>query len=141
MGMLYAEQLEYMELDSMQERHESEIKILNEIDKMAILLERGEGTLEALEAKVEEYIAHVKEHFADEEKLMEEYDFPSYEMHKMAHDMFLVDLTYAIKQWKHYEDINKMINFVRKTPEWLVMHVNSVDRPTADYLAQKIKKS
>jgi len=139
MGMLYAEQLEYMALDSMQERHESEIKILNEIDKMAMLLDRGEGTLESLEAKVEEYILHVKEHFASEEKLMEEYDFPSYEMHKMAHDMFLVDLNYATKQWKHYGDINKMINFVRKTPEWLVMHVNSVDRTTADYLAQKIK--
>ena len=140
MGMLYPEQLEYMALDSMQERHESEIKILNEIDKMAMLLDRGEGTLEALEAKVEEYIAHVQEHFASEEKLMEEYDFPSYEMHKMAHDMFLVDLNYATKQWKRYGDINKMINFVRKTPEWLVMHVNSVDRPTADYLVQKIEK-
>jgi len=140
MGMLYPEQLEYMALDSMQERHESEIKILNEIDKMAMLLDRGEGMLEALEAKVEEYIAHVQEHFASEEKLMEEYDFPSYEMHKMAHDMFLVDLNYATKQWKRYGDINKMINFVRKTPEWLVMHVNSVDRPTADYLVQKIEK-
>jgi len=139
MGMLYAEQLEFMMVDSMQEKHESEIKLLNEIDKMAILLQRGEGTLEALEAKVQEYSEHVKEHFASEERLMQEYDFPSFEMHKMAHDMFLVDLAYATKQWKHYGDINKMVNFVRKTPEWLVMHVNSVDAPTADFLARKMK--
>lgn len=138
MGMIYAEQLEFMSIDSMQETHEDEIKILNAIDKMAILLARGEGTKEELEAKIEEYIVHVKEHFAGEEKLMLEYDFPSYEMHKMGHDMFLVDLDYAQRQWKHYDDVNKMINFIRKTPEWLVMHVNSVDAATADYLARKM---
>lgn len=139
MGMIYAEQLEYMGLDSMQETHENEIEILNAIDKMATLLERGEVTLEELEAKVEEYVAHVKEHFAGEERLMLEYDFPSYEMHKMAHDMFLADLEYAIRQWKNNGGIKKMINFVRKTPEWIVMHVNSVDAPTADYVARKMK--
>jgi len=139
MGMIYAEQLEYMELDSMQEKHESEIKILNEIDKMAIFFERGEGTLEALEAKVEEYLLHVKEHFSSEEQLMQEHNFPSFEMHKMAHDMFLADLEYAVRQWKNYNDIKKMINFVRKTPEWLVMHVNSVDAATANFLAAKTK--
>lgn len=139
MGMIYAQQLEEMELDSMQEMHESEIALLNEIDKMAIFYERGQGELEALEAKVEEYIAHVKEHFESEEKLMLEYDVPLYEMHKMAHDMFLADLEYAIRQWKNYSDIKKMISFVRKTPEWLLMHVNSVDAATANYIANKMK--
>lgn len=139
MGMIYAQQLEEMELDSMQEMHESEIQILNEIDKMAIFYERGEGELAALEAKVDDYIAHVKEHFASEEELMLAYDVPLYEMHKMAHDMFLADLEYAIRQWKNYSDIKKMISFVRKTPEWLLMHVNSVDAATANYIANKMK--
>ncbi len=139
MGMIYAQQLEEMELDSMQEMHESEIQILNEIDKMAIFYERGEGELAALEAKVDDYIAHVKEHFASEEELMLAYDVPLYEMHKMAHDMFLADLEYAIRQWKNYRDIKKMISFVRKTPEWLLMHVNSVDAATANYIANKMK--
>lgn len=139
MGMIYAQQLEEMELDSMQEMHESEIALLNEIDKMAIFYERGQGELEALEAKIDEYIAHVKEHFESEEKLMREYDVPLYEMHKMAHHMFLADLEYAIRQWQNYSDIKKMISFVRKTPEWLLMHVNSVDAATANYIANKMK--
>lgn len=140
MGMIYAEQVEYMSVDKMQETHESEIKILNEIDSLAVDYEMHKKNLAELEAKIEEYIVHVKEHFASEEELMQKYDFPSYEMHKMGHDMFLADLDYAVMQWKNYGDIKKVTNFVRKTPEWIVMHVNSVDAPTANYLAKKMCK-
>ena len=141
MGLVYIEQVEYMSVEQMQQTHEDEIKILNDIDKLAILHERGDATLDELEAKINEYLDHVKKHFSNEEKLMLEYDFPSYEMHKMAHDMFLADLEYATKQWKNYGNINKIINFVRKTPEWIVMHVNSVDAPTANFLAKKMDQA
>lgn len=138
MALVYVEQLEHMDFEQMQETHENEVKILNEIDKLAILWERGDATQSALEDKIDVYIAHVKEHFTSEEKLMLKYDFPSYDMHKTAHDMFLADLEYAIVQWKDFGDIKKIINFVRKTPEWIVLHVNSVDAPTAAYLSGKI---
>jgi len=137
MGMIYIQQVDYMNVESMQETHESEIQILNEIDNLAIDLDRGEIELATLEAKIDEYIEHVHHHFSSEEKMMQEYDFPAYEMHKMAHDMFLADLEYATRYWKQYGDIKKIINFVRKTPEWIVMHVNSVDSPTADFIAKK----
>lgn len=140
MGILYAEQVEYMSLDSMQETHENEIAIINEIEKIYQRCEKGEAEQAELEVKLDEYIAHVKKHFAGEEELMEEYNFPSYDMHKLAHDMFLIDLQYATKQWKEYGDIYKIINFVLKTPEWIVMHVNSVDAPTSDYILKKMEQ-
>jgi len=138
MGIIYAEQVEYMSVEQMQKTHEDEIKIINEIEKLAYEYERNTGEKDKLENKLDEYIEHVKEHFASEERLMQEYSFPSYEMHKLAHDMFLMDLQYATKQWKEFGDIKKIINFIFKTPEWIVMHVNSVDAPTADYLARKM---
>ncbi len=141
MGIIYAEQVGYMSVDQMQKTHEDEIKIINEIEKLVFGCEKGTANQDELENKLDEYIAHVKEHFRNEERLMQEYDFPSFEMHKMAHDMFLMDLQYATKQWKEFGDINKIINFVFKTPEWIVMHVNSVDGPTADYIARKIEKN
>ncbi len=140
MGIIYSAQVEFMSVDEMQETHENEIAIINAIDKMADEVVRGETTREALEAKLDEYIAHVKAHFANEERLMEKYNFPSIEMHEMAHEMFLMDLQYATRQWKEFGNIMKIINFVRKTPEWIVMHVNSVDAPTADYIARKMEK-
>jgi len=134
MALLYAEQVEYMDFEPMQDTHEDEIKILNEIEKLATKY----LMLAALEIKLDAYIAHVKEHFLGEEKLMREHDFPSYEMHKMAHDMFLMDLNYSIRQWKEFGDVDKIINFIFKSPEWIVMHINSVDAPTARYIVQKI---
>jgi hemerythrin len=138
MALLYAEQVEYLDVEEMQETHEDEIKILNEIDNLAVDYSMDKSKRSQLEEKLDEYIAHVKEHFANEERLMKKYNFPSYEMHKMAHDMFLMDISYAIKQWKEYGDINKIINFVYKSPEWIVMHINSVDAPTSMYIAKKM---
>jgi len=139
MGLIYAEQLEYMSLDQMQETHESEIKLLNEVGKLATKYEMKRIELSELEPKLDEYIAHVKKHFASEEELMLKYDFPSYEMHKSAHDMFLMDLDSAVVQWKEYGNMKKILYFLQKTPEWIVMHVNTVDAPTADYLAKKMQ--
>lgn len=140
MGLIYAEQVEYMSVEQMQQTHEDEIEILNAIEKLAIGFERGEVEKPELEKKLDAYIDHVKMHFANEERLMEAYDFPSFEMHKLAHDMFLMDLQYATRQWKEFGDIDKIIRFVFKTPEWIVMHVKSVDAPTANYLAAKMEK-
>jgi len=138
MALLYAEQVEYLDVEEMQETHESEIKILNDIDRLAIEHKMGRAELGPLEEKIDEYLQHVKEHFANEERLMKKYNFPSYEMHKMAHDIFLMDLGITIKQWKEFGDIEKVVNFVRKSPEWVVMHINTVDAPTSAYIAQKM---
>jgi hemerythrin len=138
MALLYIEQLEELDVQEMQETHEDEIRILNEIEKLSIHYSMDKSKLSTLEEKLDEYISHVKAHFANEERLMEQYHFPSFEMHKMAHDMFLLDLDDAVRHWKEYGDIKKIINFVHKSPEWIVMHINSVDAPTSHYLTQKM---
>ncbi len=141
MALVYIEQLEDMSVEQMQQTHEDEIKILNDIDSLAVDYQLKKATLEELESKIDSYIEHVKMHFSNEEKLMQEYDFPSYDMHKTAHDMFLADLMHSVNQWKRYENVEKIVNFVRRTPEWIYMHVNSVDAPTADFIAKKMDHS
>jgi len=141
MALLYTESVEYMDFEEMQATHEDEIKILNDIDKLAIKysMNKTDESKTLLEEKIEEYLAHVKVHFANEERLMREYKFPSYEMHKIAHDMFLADLDITLKQWRKFGDVNKVVNFIRKSPEWIVLHIKTVDAPTSAYLAQKMK--
>lgn len=138
MALLYVEQLEDLDVEEMQKTHEDEIKLLNEVEDLAVEYNMGRSELEPLEEKLDEYITHVKEHFANEERLMKKYNFPSYDMHKTAHDMFLDDLSYAVKQWKSFGDIKKMINFIFKSPEWIVMHINTVDAPTSIYIAKQM---
>jgi len=138
MALVYKEQVEYLDVEEMQETHEEEIKILNEVEKLAVDYTMYKKNLSQLEEKLDEYIEHVKKHFANEERLMKKYDFPSYDMHKTAHDMFLADIAYAISQWKDFGEIKKIINFVYKSPEWIVLHINTVDAPTSAYIAQKM---
>ncbi|MEA1880324.1 MAG: hemerythrin family protein [Campylobacterota bacterium] len=141
MALVYIEQLEHLDVEEMQDTHEDEVKILNEIDKLAIQYSMDKSKLGLLEEKLDKYLLHVKEHFANEERLMLKYDFPSYTMHKTAHDMFLSELDHAVSQWKNFGDIKKIINFLYKSPEWIVVHINTVDAPTSAYLAQKMKLS
>ena len=142
MALLYAEQVEHMDVDEMQNTHDEEIAILNEVDKLATYywLDKSPEKLKELEIKLDEYLVHVKVHFANEERLMNKYNFPKYEMHKMAHDMFLMDITLAIKQWKHSGNIDKVIRFIRSSPEWIVLHINTVDAPTSIYLSHMMAK-
>jgi hypothetical protein len=49
-----------------------------------------------------------------------------------------MDLDITIKQWKSFGNIEKVTNFIRKSPEWIVMHINSVDVPTSAYIMHKI---
>jgi hemerythrin len=139
MGLLYPEQVEYVDVEEMQKTHEDEIAIINEIEKLATHYAKDASKQGELEAKLNEYSEHVKAHFANEERLMEKYGFYAYEMHKMAHDMFLIDLNYVTKQWKEYGDTDKIINFIYKSPEWIVMHINSMDAATAKHIAQKME--
>lgn len=140
MALLYAESVEYLDVEEMQKTHEDEIKILNDIDRLAVLysMDKSDAKQKVLEEKIEEYLAHVKVHFANEERLMKKYNFPDYEMHKMTHDMFLMDIGITIKQWRKFGDVDKVVNFIRKSPEWIVLHINTVDAPTSAYLAEKM---
>jgi len=56
MALVYIEQLEEMSVEQMQQTHEDEVKILNDIDNLAFYVDRGEATLEELENKVNEYL-------------------------------------------------------------------------------------
>ena len=140
MSLVYVEQVEYLDVEEIQETHEEEIKILNELERLATQYFMDKSMLDELELKINEYLDHVKLHFLNEEKLMRKYDFPSYDMHKIAHDTFLMDIGITISQWRKFGDVNKVINFILKSPEWIVLHINTVDVPTSAYIARKMKQ-
>jgi hemerythrin len=142
MALVYIEQLEDLDVEEMQQTHEDEVKLLNEIDKLATQYQIiDKSKLPELETKLNAYVTHVKEHFSNEERLMRHYKFPSYEMHKMAHDIFLDDMNHAVNQWKRDDNIDKIIYFIRKSPEWIVMHINTVDAPTSAFLHQQMQSN
>jgi hemerythrin len=79
--------------------------------------------------------SYVRDHFALEERLQLQSDYPGYAKHKSQHDGFVRELKQLEKQ---LTDDGATLMLVIKTNQtmvkWLVNHVNEEDRKLADYL-------
>lgn len=137
MALLTLDQVNRVALDEMQHVHEEEITLLNEIDGLADLYTADPSKKVLLEEKLEAYFLHVLEHFRKEELLMEQYGFPAYPIHKAEHDRVLSELNSVVLQWKEEGELSLVVNYLRKTPEWIINHIATMDTVTANFLAQQ----
>lgn len=140
MSLLTIDQVQHIAVDEMQHTHEEEISMLNEIDALATLYENDKTKHEALEEKLDAYVQHVKDHFANEERLMRLYAFPPYPMHKAEHDRVLDELDDVLIRWKQHGDMNAIISYLRQSVDWIINHISTMDNMTAMYIAQQTKK-
>ena len=142
MSLLTIDQVPRIAVDEMQHTHEEEIRMLNEIDELATIYENDRTKDEALEKRLNEkldaYVQHVKEHFANEERLMRLYAFPPYPMHKAEHDRVLYELDRVMARWKEHGEIDTIIAYLRQSVDWIVNHINTMDNMTAMYISQQM---
>lgn len=141
MALLTIDQVHHVAVDEMQHTHEEEISMLNEIDALATLYENDKTKHEALEEKLEAYIQHVKEHFANEERLMRLYAFPPYQVHKAEHDRVLHELNVVLISWKQHGEIDAIIAYLRQSVDWIINHINTMDNMTAMFISQQMYKN
>lgn len=126
------EKLILVELDSMNEVHEKEIEILE--DLYAAILEKD---LEETNRLIEVFYLDIKQHFAWEEEKMKQYHFPAIMKHKMAHMNTLMKLTQVKKQWESENNFEMLQDyFENEFRPWLVKHLNSMDTVTAKFLKE-----
>ncbi len=141
MALLTIDQVPRIAVDEMQHTHEEEITMLNEIDALATMYENDKTKQDVLENKLDEYIEHVKAHFANEERLMRLYAFPPYQMHKSEHDRVLHELNGTVIRWKQHGDIDAIIAYLRQSVDWIINHINTMDNITAMFISQQTHKS
>ena len=140
MALLTIDQVHHVAVDEMQHTHEEEISMLNEIDALATIYENDKTKQKALEAKLEAYIQHVKDHFANEERLMRLYEFPPYPMHKAEHDRVLHELNNFVIRWKQHGEIGAIIAYLRQSVDWIINHIHTMDNMTAMFISQQTQK-
>lgn len=75
-------------------------------------------------------------HFATEEELMKEHDFPHSEKHIKNHKMFLKKALEAEQAVENGEDANP-IEFVNFLADWLSGHILEVDKALGTHLNTK----
>ncbi len=141
MPLLTIDQVHHIAVDEMQHTHEEEISMLNEIDALATIYENDKTKHEELENKLDEYIEHVKAHFANEERLMRLYQFPPYQMHKAEHDRVLHELNDVLIRWKQHGEIDAIIAYLRQSVEWIINHISTMDNMTAMFISQQMNKN
>lgn len=84
-------------------------------------------------------LQHTIRHFAEEEKLMQETNFPGYTGHKEEHDSVLADMVTRIGHWKQHGDFAAQRNWLdMAVGGWPVADIASMDTVSARFAAAKL---
>jgi len=113
-----------VKFEPMNEIHENEVKVLNE------LLEAIENDKD-IESKFNIFLDDVKNHFSFEENLMEKYEFFAKIPHKMEHNRIINELIEIKNNKLTNEELLEYFNnyFI----PWLNNHINTMDTVTAGF--------
>lgn len=86
-----------------------------------------------IEEKLNALVGYVVDHFATEEKYMQETNYPEYEAHKQKHDDLVEQVSAIVMKFNAGEaEITADITaFVR---DWLYQHIPSIDKQYGPYL-------
>lgn len=118
-------------LDFMNRDH-AEFVVLR--DKLLGLLS-AQPPADGVDELLDELLVHTRRHFAEEEKLMQEVQFPPYSMHKAEHDQVLAYMAEQITLWKKERDATALQDWLEKAVgDWFVNHVSTMDHVTAGFI-------
>jgi len=136
--LLHASDFSDVALASMQDTHLEEIAMINAILDMLESVDKGGVHQAMLTAPLNELLEHTREHFADEERLMQAHHFPAYGMHKGAHELFLADLEQVVADWKSGQRLAPLVRFMhQELPAWMKQHIGTMDAATARFIAMQ----
>lgn len=114
------------------EQHQNLFKIINTLHD-AMMQGKGKNTLKQT---LDELIRYTIEHFATEEKLMLQYNYPYYRDHKLKHD----ELTDKVSNLaEEFTEGNILLNaeVLHFLNEWLIHHIKGEDLAMINYLRKK----
>lgn len=128
-------------LESMNDTHREEVELVNQL---GALLEQGlEGNADnaAITGKLHEWVEHTRAHFERENRLMQEHGFPAFPVHSGEHSQMLAIIEDLQRNWLDNGNIETLANFIfHDWARWFELHVNSMDKVTAQFLSQHISE-
>lgn len=119
-------------LDFMNAVHDEELDLVKRL-----LLALQSADLAQASPLLSEWLQHTREHFAREERLMQEHGFPPYPVHKMEHDRVFDSMLAVEQAWFDSPDAAVVTAYITEQWwPWLQRHIASMDTVTANYLSQ-----
>lgn len=111
------------------------IKLVNMVNELHDAMKEGKGK-EVLGKILNGLIAYTATHFADEEKLMAQHNFPELSQHKAIHETLVKQVLELQTKFKSGQAIltYDVMNFLK---DWLVKHIQGDDKKYGLYLNGK----
>lgn len=108
------------------EQHKALVELINK------LLIEEEGSSKSADL-LEDFMKYAQEHFAHEELIMKELDFPELELHKTQHlGYILKGMEFANKSIRNHAKLHsETLTYLK---EWLLTHILVEDKKIAAYL-------
>lgn len=110
------------------------------VDRLTACAQQGKGREEAVKT-IAFLNNYVKIHFADEEELQREIDFPGYTRHCGLHQRF-IEVVHELQEKAESEgaSYDVFMEVANAVNAWLVSHIKTEDMKIAQYInAQKAK--
>ena len=110
-------------------QHERLIGLINLLHEAMV---QGAGRT-VLDERLAQLLAHTQEHFAYEEQLMSQHNYPGTDAHQSEHNRLLQHLVDLTKRYKNGE---LLLSFaiVLELKGWAVVHIEKSDKPLGAFL-------
>lgn len=133
------EKLPLVAMDFMNEVHFEDADLINRLYETIVACEQNSNAKnhEDLAEVFQTWYNHTVEHFANEEKQMQEKRFPPFPIHKSEHDQSLEQMQQVWQHWQKEQDIVFLKKYLENyVSHWLMQHIQTMDTMTALYLKQ-----
>lgn len=114
------------------EQHRGLVQMANELYEGCT---QGEEAARAyFSSVIKKAVAYVKEHFATEERMLQEAGYPDFQVHKKQHEEFIRTI---LEQVKAFQEGRKFVpnHFARYLRDWTLEHIAVSDRAYKDFMA------
>jgi hemerythrin len=114
------------------DQHKKLIDMVNELHD-AMKVGKGKDLLEKILAGLIQYTVT---HFANEERLMKQHNYPGYEQHKKEHHLLTLQVKDVQKKYHEGDAVlsQSVLTFLK---EWLQNHIKGTDKNYAPFLNSK----
>ena len=86
-----------------------------------------------IEQTLNDLIDYTKYHFAREEKIMQDHNYPDFDDHKQQHDQMVKQVTKFIDEYR-VDKTRTIENVLQFLKSWLINHINGSDQKYRPYL-------
>lgn len=136
--ILEANSFPRVDIEFMNNTHFDELVIVQKLGQLISAYQEDIATSEDEPQQItlafENWIEHSHSHFYRENALMQEVEFPMYEVHSTEHERVLAEMVVVFSSWKNTKDIEPLAGYVFSAwPTWFNTHVSTMDLMTAQF--------